>query len=181
MKMQNGTKIILRPGVTNRHLWYPERPPKAEWEKIRKVVLERDNWTCAGCEHRAFKWMNVHHLEDSGNNSPENLVALCVACHAVFHVGLNLMHKSVEVWESEISQVEIVQRTREGIRQGLTLEEIKAQLPLKLGKYPASSTRYANDLIGKMKDAPRAYLDEPLCVVFVNFTKWQIGEDEIPR
>ena len=87
----------------------------------------------------------------------------------------------IEVWESEISQVEIVKRTRESVRQGLTLEQIKAQLPLKPGKFPADSTRYANQLVAKIKDAPRAYLDEPLCAVFVNFTKWQIGEDERPR
>ncbi len=179
--MKNENQITLRPGITNPRLWYPERPPKAEWEKIRKVVLERDNWTCAACGHRAFKWMNVHHLEDSGDNSPENLVPLCVACHAVMHVGRSLMHGTIEVWESEISQVEIVKRTRENVRQGLTLEQIKAQLPLKSGKYPANSTRYANELVGKIKDAPRAYIDEPLCAVFVNFTKWQIGEDEIPR
>jgi hypothetical protein len=47
----------------------------------------------------------------------------------------------VEVWRSEISQVEIVQRTREGIRQGLPLNVIKAQFPLTPGKYPADCTK----------------------------------------
>ena len=87
------------------------------------------------------------------------------------------MHRIVEVWESEISQVEIVQRTREGVRQGLSLDLIKSQLPLKPGKYPADSTKYANDLIKKMGKEPRAYLEEPLCAVFVNLERWQIGEN----
>jgi hypothetical protein len=167
---------ILRPGITNPRLWYPKRPPHFEWERIRKIVLERDDWTCAACRHRALKWMNVHHLKDSSNN-PANLVLLCVACHTVLHVGRSLMYGIVEVWESEITQVEIVQRTREGVRQGLTLDVIKSQLPLKAGKYPANSTKYANDLIKRMGKAPRAYLDEPLCAVFVKFDQWQIGED----
>jgi|SRR2546423_3225427 len=170
-------QVILRPGITNPRLWYPKRPSKSEWERIRKIVLERDNWTCASCSHQAHKWMNVHHLEDSGNNSPENLVPLCVACHAVLHVGLNLQNGALEIWESEIPQVEIVQRTREGVRRGISLAEIKMQFPLKPGKYPAGSVKYANDLIIKMGKEPRAYLDEPLCAVFVNPTRWQIGED----
>ena len=167
---------ILRPGITNPRLWYPKRPPDFEWQRIRKIVLERDDWTCAACGHRALKWMNVHHLQDSGDNHPANLVLLCVACHTVLHVGRSLMHGIVEVWESDISQVEIVRRTREGVRQGLTLDVIKSQLPLKPGKYPANSTKYANDLIEKMGREPRAYLDEPLCAVFVKFDQWQIGE-----
>ncbi|CDQ11743.1 protein of unknown function [Acidithiobacillus ferrivorans] len=31
------TNFVLRPGVTNPSLWYPERPPKVQWDKIRKV------------------------------------------------------------------------------------------------------------------------------------------------
>src|SRR5438876_2146581 len=148
--MKSNRLVMLRPGITNPGLWYPDRPPAAEWKRIRQVVLERDNWTCAACGHRALKWMNIHHLEDSGDNSPENLVPLCVACHAVLHVGRSLTFGIVEVWESEISQLEIVQRTREGIKQGLSHEAIKSQLPLTPGKYPVHSTQYANDLINKI-------------------------------
>lgn len=165
---------ILRPGITNPRLWYPKRPPDLEWERVRKVVLERDNWTCVACGHRAVRWMNVHHLNDSGDNDPANLVLLCAACHCVLHIGRSLTRGIVEVWESDISQVEIVRLTREGISRGLTLDLIKARFPLKPGKYPASSTEYANNLIKRMGNAPRAYLDEPLCAVFVNFDHWQI-------
>jgi hypothetical protein len=71
--------------------------------------------------------MNVHHLEDSATCNPENLVPVCVACHAVLHVGLSLQKGIVDIWECDMSQVEIVQHTREGIGHGLSLAEIKKQ------------------------------------------------------
>ena len=178
--IQSNIKIPLRPGITNSRLWNPDRPSKAQWERIRKVVLERDEWTCTCCGHQARKWMNVHHLSDSGDHSPENLVPVCVACHAVLHVGLSLMNKVVEVWRCDISQVEVVQRTRDGVRQGLSLAEIKKRLPLSPGPYPANSVRYANDLVKKMGTKPRDYLDEPLCAMFVKLNRWQI-EDQEPQ
>ncbi len=120
--------------------------------------------------------MHTHHVADSGDNSPENLVPVCVACHAVLHIGRSLTERIVEVWNCELSQVEVVQRTRERVRQGLSLTTIKGQLPLSLGPYPADSLRYANHLVATIGSAPRAYLDEPLCAVFVNLNWWQIDQ-----
>jgi len=173
---RNKRQFILRPGITNPQLWYPDRPPEPEWQRIRKLVLERDNWTCLFCGHRALKWMNLHHLEDSFDNTPENLAPVCVACHAVLHMGLSLKNGVLEIWECDTSQVEIVRSTRESIKRGLSLAEFKSRLSLKRGMYPPDSTQYANDLICKMGKAPRAYLDEPLCAVFVNLTRWQIDD-----
>lgn len=166
--------INIRPTITNPSLWNPERPPKSQWNKIRKVVLERDNWTCAGCGHVAKKYMHVHHIGDSEDNSVDNLITLCVACHAILHIGRNLDLKTVEIWISEIPQVEIVRRTREGIRDGLTLETIKNSLPLSDGPYPPDSIIYAKNLVLQIGDEPEASLDEPLCAVFINFKQWQI-------
>ena len=179
--MNHAKTILLRPGVTNKKLWNPPRPAESEWARIRKIVMQRDNWTCAACGHRAQKWMSAHHLEDSGNDSPENLVPLCVACHAVMHVGRSLMEKIVEVWKCELSQVEIVRQTRKWVKEGFTLQDIKAKLPLQPGHHPPNSTEYANELVRSMGSAPRAYLAEPLCAVFVNLTRWQIEEDESAR
>jgi hypothetical protein len=136
--------------------------------------MKRDNWTCAACGHRAKKWMNAHHLEESDDNRAENLVPLCVACHAVMHFGRNLELKVLEVWKSEISQVDIVRRTREGVKNGLSLAQIKTSLPLSPGPYPPDDLQYANELTKGMGTAPRVYLEEPLCAVFVNLTRWQI-------
>src|SRR5437870_1605874 len=99
-------RVTLRPGVTNNRLWYPDRSRLSK--RDRRDVLERYDYTCQACGHRALKYMNIHHLADSADNTPENLVPLCVACHAVLHVGFNLMHGVVEIWRSDISQLEIV-------------------------------------------------------------------------
>jgi hypothetical protein len=166
--------FVLRPGVTNPSLWYPERPPKTQWDKIRKVVLERDHNTCISCGHRALKYMNIHHIEDGGENTPENLVTMCVACHAVLHIGKNLGLKIVEIWETPFSQVEVVQKTRAAVQQGISLENIKKQLKLKKGPHSPGSLLYADELVKSMGNEPRAYLPEPLSAVFVNLSRWQI-------
>ena len=168
--------FVLRPGITNPALWYPDRPPKAEWDRIRDIVLKRDNYTCRGCGHRALKYMNVHHLEESGENTPENLATLCVACHAVQHMGRNLDLQIIEIWESPFSQVEIIQRSREGIKAGHSLAKINKGFKLKPGPHPPTAIEYANDLVQKCKKtkAPRAYLVEPLSAVFVNLKRWQL-------
>lgn len=164
----------LRPGVTNSRLWYPSRPSKSEWKKIRKIVLERDDYSCYYCGHKAMKYMNVHHLHETNDHNPSNLVTICVACHAVLHIGRNLSLNCIEIWESDIPQVEIVEITREGIMAGKTLENIKAGLPLRKGELPPDSIEWANGLLRKIGNAPRAWLPEPLCAVFVKFTRWQI-------
>lgn len=174
--MSDESGVILRPGVINSGLWYPKRPPEEEWLRIRLIAMERENWTCVCCRHRARKWMNAHHITDSGDHTPENLAPVCVACHAVLHIGLNLMKKVIEIWNCDLGQVEIVRQTRAGIRQGRTLREIKGSLPLTRGKYPPDSVNYANDLIRTMGNAPRASLDEPLCAVFVERIYWQLED-----
>jgi hypothetical protein len=167
-------KFILRPSVINPKLWYPERPSKTEWDRIRKIVLERDNFTCSYCGHRAIKYMNIHHLNETGESNPDNLATICVACHAVLHIGRNISMKIIEIWESQISQVEIVRRTREGIRAGETLEIINSKIEKNLGPYSPDSIEYANGLISLMGDRSRAFLKEPLSVIFVNLHRWQI-------
>lgn len=173
-KTKESATFLLRPGITNPALWYPERPPKSEWDRIRDIVLERDNHTCRGCGHRALKYMNVHHLEESGENTPEKLTTICVACHAVLHIGRNFDLQIIEIWESPFSQVEIVQRSREGVKAGRSFARINKGLKLKPGPYPPTSIQYASDLVKKIKKAPRAYLAEPLSAVFVNLKRWQL-------
>jgi hypothetical protein len=60
------------------------------------------------------------------------------------------------------------------VKNGKSLDQIKKELPLREGSYPPGSIEYANSLISNTRDAARAYLDEPLCAVFVNFKRWQI-------
>lgn len=169
-------RVELRPGVTHPTLWRPERPEEAAWKRIRLAVMERDDWTCTACGHRALKGMHTHHLSDSGDHSVDNLVALCVACHAVMHVGLSLMHGAVEVWECSLAQVEIVRMTRAAIKEGRSLAGVKELLPLSRGPLDPTDVSYANNLVKEMGTARRAYLDVPLCAVFVNLKQWQIDD-----
>src|ERR1700694_930724 len=111
--------------------------------------------------------MNLHHLEDSADNRPENLAPLCVACHCILHVGRSLKYGGLEIWRSDISQLEIVRRTRDGVKSGLSLAVIKSQLPLTRGDLSPDDVDWANRLVFRMGKTPRAYLDEPLCAVFV--------------
>ena len=169
----NGT-FELRPGVTNPGLWYPERPPQAEWSRIRKVVLQRDNNTCRACGYQSAKYMNLHHFEETGKNEPDNLITMCVACHAVLHMGRNLDLKTIEIWQSPLSQVELVRKTREGIRDDRSLQDINKEFKLKRGPYAPDSIEYANSLLQAIGEAPRASLSKPLCAVFVAFKQWQL-------
>lgn len=166
--------VILRPSVIRSDLWNPTRPK--DWDRISKAVRVRDDHTCQACGHRALKYMNAHHRDDSASNDLANLVTLCVACHAVLHIGRNmsLQPPTIEIWNAPISQVEIVRRTRDGIRRSLSLADINNSFRLKRGPHAPNSIKYANNLLSSMGSATRAYLPEPLCAIFVNFKRWQI-------
>ena len=122
--------------------------------------------------------MHIHHLNEEDDDDLKNLATLCPPCHAVMHFGLSMKFRSLEIWKSPISQVEIVRQTREGIRRGLTLKEINAGLGLKRGELRPDSMAWANRLARAMGDAPRFELPEPLCAVFITFRRWQIAELE---
>ncbi|MBX3653974.1 MAG: HNH endonuclease [Ramlibacter sp.] len=160
--------------MTSKSQWHSLERKQGVAPNIRKAILARDDFTCVSCGHRAEKWMHIHHLQESGSDDPTNLCTLCPACHAVIHVGLNLQLRKVEIWKSPISQVEIVRRTRDGIREGLTLSQINATFGLKKGKRAPNSIEWANSLLREMGSQLRAELPEPLCAVFVDFKQWQI-------
>ena len=166
--------ITLRPGVTNMNQWQPVERKRAVPDKVRKIILARDDCTCSSCGHRALKWMHIHHIAEEENDAPSNLCTLCVACHAVMHTGRSLGLGVIEIWESPISQVEIVRATRDGIKKGLLLPEINASFNLKKGRRAPGSGEWANKLLEHMGPEPRAELPEPLCAVFVNLKQWQI-------
>lgn len=163
----------MRPGITNKALWQPDRGP--DWPRVRKSILQRDDFTCQSCGHRALKWMNVHHVGDSEDPSPDNLLTVCVACHAVLHFGRNMtVVPTFEVYRAAESQVEIVRKTRALVAQGMSLKEVKKALRLTEGEYPPNALNYLIDLAKSIGTNARAELPEPLSVVFVQFKRWQI-------
>ena len=61
------------------------------YEKLRQQVLRRDGWRCQSCG--SMSNLEVHHKEFRsrlGDDSEENLITLCTACHAQMHRSCNL-------------------------------------------------------------------------------------------
>lgn len=58
-----------------------------EWREKRRMVLERDKWTCCGCGKA--KATQVHHLtyRDIFNEFLFQLVSICDECHDRYHEG----------------------------------------------------------------------------------------------
>ena len=62
---------------------------RLEIEAYRQLchgVLERDNWRCQWCGQ--IEGLQVHHIQPRsrlGDDTDENLIALCVVCHQKAH------------------------------------------------------------------------------------------------
>jgi len=64
----------------------PLRLDPTSYENLRQVVLRRDGWRCQSCG--AMANLETHHRQfrsHSGDDSEENLITLCVSCHAEMH------------------------------------------------------------------------------------------------
>lgn len=68
--------------------WIKDRGP--DWLRVRKNILERDNYCCRHCgmtqkESRAKRHaLSIHHIipwRVSHDNGPDNLLTLCQSCH----------------------------------------------------------------------------------------------------
>jgi len=58
------------------------------YESLRLQVVRRDGWKCQLCG--TMSNLEVHHKEfrsHSGDDSEQNLITLCVACHSALHCG----------------------------------------------------------------------------------------------
>lgn len=59
------------------------------WRDLRRQVLERDGYTCRICLQGGRPWneLEVHHItyERLGRERPEDLAAICSACHGRVH------------------------------------------------------------------------------------------------
>jgi RNA-directed DNA polymerase len=54
----------------------------AEWQELRRQILQRDNYTCRHCANTNN--LEVHHLiakHKGGTDDPANLITLCENCH----------------------------------------------------------------------------------------------------
>ncbi len=58
------------------------------YEELHHQVLRRNGWRCQSCG--VMSSLEVHHKQfrsRSGDDSEENLITLCTACHASIHRG----------------------------------------------------------------------------------------------
>ena len=58
------------------------------YEHVRQQILRRDGWRCQSCG--TMSNLEVHHKafrSQAGDDSEENLITLCVRCHADIHEG----------------------------------------------------------------------------------------------
>ena len=172
--------LPLRPGIQNPLFWRNELLNGSEWVSLRKRVLLRDNHRCRWCGHSALKYMNVHHRGSGVEHNLRNLVTCCVACHAVMHIGRNLDLGTIEIWQSPLSQLTLLKRTRSLVKKGLGLKDIKKSFHLERGEFPCKSMNYANALVGMAERLSQTRrkafitLPEPYCAIFVKFSRWQI-------
>jgi len=63
------------------------------YESLRQLILRRDGWRCQSCG--TMSNLEVHHKQfrsHSGDDSDENLITLCTACHAIAHHHRNKTH-----------------------------------------------------------------------------------------
>ena len=66
-------------------------------DAVRREVLRRDDYRCIVCEWHHDLWnasdprhLEIHHVQEhveGGENTAENLVALCTVCHDELHAG----------------------------------------------------------------------------------------------
>jgi 5-methylcytosine-specific restriction endonuclease McrA len=57
-----------------------------DYRALRQLVLCRDAWRCQACGKASQ--LEIHHIEfrsSLGDDSLENLITLCAACHADHH------------------------------------------------------------------------------------------------
>jgi len=134
-----------------------------EWQKLRKKILQRDEYTCQYCGFKSQKYQIVHHIDGNPqNNSDDNLVVICQMCNLVEHAGQGcVVQEVVDLYEkSKFSQDEIIKITREMRDNEKTDTEIidflglKERVPFKMEReylsklYGFVTERLSKDLSG---------------------------------
>ncbi len=104
-----------------------------EWQKLRKKILKRDNYTCAYCGYKSEKYQIVDHIDgDPKNNKDENLQIVCQMCNLIKHSGQGCeIQAVVDLYrKSKYPQYVIIKITRKMRDEGASDEEIIKVLEL---------------------------------------------------
>jgi len=169
-------KLRLRklfPTFADPDLWrdrgQKEKLDSDRWQRLRMMVLQRDDFTCQYCGYRSEKYQIIHHLDNNPkNNKLNNLATMCQMCNLIEHSGQGCVVKGVlDLYrESKYNQNDIIRTTREMRDQGKSDEEIanflglKHKMPFKMNKeylkklfgfVTSRSTRTGNDMYDRWK------------------------------
>lgn len=121
---------ILRASVMHKKEWFKERDPQ-EWNRVRAQALERDDYTCVYCEWMAKSFQQVNHIGAEDDHSLDNLETVCMACHAVLHIGINSMEGLISAFDCKPelkNMAKIVYATRMLVSRNTPWPEIERQV-----------------------------------------------------
>src|SRR5262245_1603266 len=66
----------------------------SHWKQLRRVVLDRDNFTCSHCgSHHLLRVHHKRYRKDLRACRPDDLITLCVKCHKKEHKRLRKLRK----------------------------------------------------------------------------------------
>lgn len=91
---------------------------REQWRGLRKLCLERDNYTCYRCEKRnkTGQGLSVHHVIpriDNGPDELDNLITLCHECHDYVEMqGYTTLFEIMASADLPIHERDIVTRER---------------------------------------------------------------------
>jgi 5-methylcytosine-specific restriction endonuclease McrA len=81
-------EVTVEADVWQPRVYKPKSPglSREEWRLLRKVVYERDGYTCQRCDKqsRSGQGISPHHIiprSENGLDHPDNLITLCNGCH----------------------------------------------------------------------------------------------------
>ncbi|WP_418282111.1 HNH endonuclease [Halorubrum sp. DTA98] len=112
-------------------------PP--DWAQRREAIWWLQDNECGRCGRRQEKRGHVHHIKPllkGGSNSLNNLVGLCVDCHALLHpavTDLNGNWKTAPKYPAEnaVSEIAVIRRDRNGTFEETFEEEIGVDVDFK--------------------------------------------------
>jgi len=74
-RMKGSKNPMWKGGITRKYLLFYA---SSRWRRVRKLILERDNYTCQLCGKTNCE-LHVHHI------NPTSLITLCKSCHGKVH------------------------------------------------------------------------------------------------
>ncbi|MFH1916845.1 MAG: putative phosphothreonine lyase domain-containing protein [Nanoarchaeota archaeon] len=131
--------------------WRENSNRNANWIKLRKSILIRDDYKCIYCNFRSEKYQIVHHIDGNPkNDNTSNLITICPMCNIIEHAGYGCVIQGVvDLYkESLFSQDKIIINTRIMRARKRSDEEIIALLGLKNKVGFFMDKDYLNNLYG---------------------------------